>query len=51
LEGGKKTALDYARAKLADILAAPERRFTTASQDADLDRILAEARDHFNRRM
>ena len=50
LEGGKKTALDYARAKLAEILAAPEQRFTTASQDADLERILAEASDYFGRR-
>lgn len=50
LEGGKKTALDYARAKMAEILAAPEQRFTTASQDADLERILAEANDYFSRR-
>lgn len=50
LEGGKKTALDYARVKLADILAAPEHRFTTPAQDADLDRILNEARVYFAQR-
>lgn len=50
LEGGKKTALDYARAKLESILAEPEHRFTTPGQDADLHRILDEARDYFARR-
>ena len=50
LEGGKKTALDHARAKLESILAEPEHRFTTPGQDADLDRILDEARDYFARR-
>lgn len=50
LEGGKKTALDYARAKLEAILAEPEHRFTTPAQDADLHRILCEARGYFARR-
>ncbi|MCU0507074.1 MAG: trimethylamine methyltransferase family protein [Anaerolineae bacterium] len=47
LDGGKKTALDYARDRLAAILAAPEQRFTTPSQDADLERILADARRYY----
>jgi trimethylamine--corrinoid protein Co-methyltransferase len=50
LEGGRPTALDHARAKLAQILDAPEQRFTTESQDADLERILTDARDYFRRR-
>jgi trimethylamine---corrinoid protein Co-methyltransferase len=47
LEGGKKTALDYARDRLADILSAPEQRFTTPSQDADLECILDDARHYY----
>jgi trimethylamine--corrinoid protein Co-methyltransferase len=47
LDGGKKTAIDYARDRLAAILAAPEQRFTTPAQDADLERILDDARRYF----
>lgn len=47
LVAGKKTALDYARDKMQALLATPEKRFTTPSQDADLERILADARAYF----
>jgi trimethylamine--corrinoid protein Co-methyltransferase len=48
LAGGKKTALDHAQARMREILDAPEVRFTTPAQDADLERILADARDYFS---
>jgi trimethylamine--corrinoid protein Co-methyltransferase len=48
LSSGKKTALDHARARLIEILAQPEQRFTTASQDADLERILQDARSYYS---
>lgn len=47
LDGGKKTAFDYARDRLADILSAPEQRFTTPAQDADLECILEDARRYY----
>jgi trimethylamine---corrinoid protein Co-methyltransferase len=47
LAGGRKTAFDYARDRLADILSAPEQRFTTPSQDADLECILGDARRYY----
>ncbi|NUQ36501.1 MAG: trimethylamine methyltransferase family protein [Caldilineales bacterium] len=50
-EGGKKTAFDHARARFASILAAPEQRFTTPTQDAELERILQEARRYFEKRI
>jgi trimethylamine--corrinoid protein Co-methyltransferase len=46
LKGGKQTALDYARQR-ADQLLAEYQPALTAAQEADLDRILDDARAHY----
>jgi len=50
LQGGKRTALDYAKDRMAAILARPERRFLSPEQEQDIERILTEARDFYRDR-
>ncbi len=50
LQQGKKQALDYARERMAQILAAPETSFLTPGQEEDLNRILQEAREFYRGR-
>jgi trimethylamine--corrinoid protein Co-methyltransferase len=46
---GKKTALDYARERLDDILSSHEPEPLTASQEEDIERILADARTYYRK--
>ncbi len=46
IQTGKKTAFDHARERMAQILAEEERTYVTPSQEADLERILREARKY-----
>jgi trimethylamine--corrinoid protein Co-methyltransferase len=47
---GKKTALDYARARVEEILAKHEAPPLTSAQDEELERILADARHYYRER-
>jgi trimethylamine--corrinoid protein Co-methyltransferase len=46
----KKQALDYARERVEAILTEPEQTFLTPAQEADLERILQEARAYYEKR-
>jgi trimethylamine:corrinoid methyltransferase-like protein len=46
---GKKTAVDYARERLDDILSGDEPEPLTASQEEDIERILADARTYYRK--
>ncbi len=50
LDTGKKAALDLAQECVADILAKHHPKPLTDSQEADLARILADAREYYNKR-
>jgi trimethylamine--corrinoid protein Co-methyltransferase len=50
LQQGKKQALDYARERVEAILAEPERTYLSPSQEADIARILQEARVYYQKR-
>ncbi len=47
---GKKSALDYAQERMADILAKHHPKPLSESQEADLERVLADAREYYNKR-
>jgi trimethylamine--corrinoid protein Co-methyltransferase len=46
---GKKTALDYAREKMEEILATHHPKPVTPSQEEEIDKILEEARRHYKK--
>lgn len=50
LQQGKKQALDYARERVEAILAEPEQTYLSPSQEADITRILQEARVYYQKR-
>ncbi len=50
LTSGKKTALDYAKVRMEQILATHHPLALTPSQDAEIERILGEARDYYRRK-
>ncbi len=50
LEKGKKSALDYAKDRVEEILATHKPKPLTPSQDEEIDRILAEARAYYKKR-
>lgn len=50
LQDGKKQALDYAKERVEAILAEPEEIHLTPAQEADLEKILQEARDYYQKR-
>ena len=50
LEKGKKSALDYAKERVEEILATHKPKPLTASQDEEVDRILAEARAYYKKK-
>ena len=50
MECGKKSALDYAKDRVEEILATHKPKPLTASQDEEIDRILAEARAYYKKR-
>jgi trimethylamine:corrinoid methyltransferase-like protein len=49
-EQGKKAALDYARERMCEILAQPEKTYLTPSQEEDVERVLREAREYYRQR-
>ncbi len=50
LEKGKKSALDYAKDRVEEILATHQPKPLTASQDEAIERILGEARTYYKKR-
>jgi trimethylamine--corrinoid protein Co-methyltransferase len=50
LQKNKKQALDYAREQVEAILAEPAQTFLSSDQEADLEKILQEARTYFQKR-
>ena len=50
MEKGKKSALDYAQDRVEEILATHKPKPLTASQDEEIERILAEARAYYKKR-
>ena len=50
MESGKKSALDYAQDRVEEILATHKPKPLTASQDEEIDRILAEARAYYKKK-
>ncbi len=50
MEKGKKSALDYAQDRVEEILATHKPKPLTASQDEEIERILAEARAYYLRK-
>lgn len=50
METGKKNALDYANERMEEILSATEVTHLTPSQEEDIERILQEARTHYQER-
>jgi trimethylamine:corrinoid methyltransferase-like protein len=50
LQKDKKQALDYARERVEAILAEPEQTCLTPEQEADLERILKDARAYYRKR-
>jgi len=50
MEGGKKNALDYARAKMDEILATHKPDPLTPKQEEDVERILEEAREYYRKK-
>ncbi|MFC2017553.1 hypothetical protein ACFLUD_03985, partial [Chloroflexota bacterium] len=50
MEKGKKSALDYAKERVEEILATHKPKPLTASQDEEIERILREARTYYKKR-
>jgi len=50
VEKGKKTALDYAKDRMEEILATHKPKPLTASQEEEIERILAEARAYYKKK-
>ena len=50
MEKGKKSALDYAKDRVEEILATHKPKPLTASQDEEIERILGEARTYYKKR-
>jgi len=50
MEGGKKNALDYAKAKMDEILATHKPDPLTPKQEEDVERILEEAREYYRKK-
>jgi trimethylamine--corrinoid protein Co-methyltransferase len=49
IQSGKKAAIDHAKERFAGILAEEAKTFITPAQEADLERILQEARDYYRK--
>jgi trimethylamine--corrinoid protein Co-methyltransferase len=47
---GKKSALDYAKERMEEILAAPAKTYLSSAQEADIERLLQEARAYYAER-
>jgi len=50
MEKGKKTALDYAKDRMAEILATQKSKPLTASQEEEIEKILEEARAYYRKK-
>ena len=50
MAGGKRSVLDRARDRMAEILRSPEARFLTPGQEADLEKIMREAQTYYRDR-